>query len=81
MDTKDLLMGCRCGGGAEHEHATDPEASMSKSLYPYIDLGQCSTLNVKNGGSLHQVVRARFSNENEAFIQSDVDPQMILKFQ
>lgn len=73
-------MGCRCGGGAEHEHAVDPEAASAKSLHPFVDFAQSSILNAKNGGDLEKVLRARYL-EGGQYLESDADQQLLLKIQ
>jgi hypothetical protein len=75
-------MGCRCGGGAEHEHAVDPDAASAKSLHQYVDWSQSLTVNAKRPNILENVLRAKFaSGEGGNILKSDTDSQMIIKIQ
>lgn len=74
------LMGCRCGGGAEHEHTEDLDAASAKSLYQYIDMSQTQALNTKADTRLEQVLRPRYHGP-KAYLESDTDPQVLIKIQ
>ncbi len=77
-----VAMGCRCGGGAEHEHAVDPEAASAKSLHSFVDFAQSSVLNAQSsGGGLGEVLRAKYSGGGGQCLESDADQQLLLKIQ
>lgn len=73
-------MGCRCGGGAEHEHTTNADEQTARSLHPYIDFAASTALNAARPYDLSRVLRAAFAAPAGA-ITSDADAQLIIKVQ
>lgn len=73
-------MGCRCGGGAEHEHATDPDGHAARSLHSYIDFAASTVLNAARPCDLSRVLRAAFAAP-AGTVESDADAQLIVKVQ
>lgn len=71
---------CRCGGGDEHEHTVDLDASSSKSLYSFVDFTHCGVLNGRKPFDLQRIIRLKFTEDGETLL-SDVDEQIIIKVQ
>ena len=75
-------MGCRCGGGAEHEHVEETgDLSTLKSLHAYIDVGSSVATNVKNNDTLPTVIRNSYLPYPSQALRSDTDDQILLKIQ
>lgn len=76
-------MGCRCGGGTEHEHAADPDAASAKSLHQFVDMSQSHVMNAQPMGLLERVLRSRFlaGDGGRDCLESDTDPQLLIKIQ
>lgn len=75
---------CRCGGGDEHDHldgTNQNDLTTLKSLHQYVDFSKSTALNVKKEGSLATVLRAQYDQVTIIPLQSDVDPQIIIKIQ
>lgn len=75
---------CKCGGASEHDHLTP--VTVSKSLYSHIELDKSSILNAKNPKVFHEsVLREKFftqnANENDQYLRSECDDQLLINIQ
>lgn len=70
---------CQCGGGAEHNHGLVKETPVIRSLHPYIDPNQIICLNAKKPTNVESVFRGNFADSSELCLESDTDPQLIIK--
>lgn len=75
-------MGCRCGGGSEHEHAEfDVDGHPIKSLVDFIDFTKSTAINVQRPYDLEEIIKYKFIPKNTVMIASDADEQILLKIQ
>jgi hypothetical protein len=71
---------CRCGGANDHEHGLAPEVVQKRSLYPYVDFGGSTCLNVKKSSALPYCLREKFETDTEIIcLESDADKQLLVK--